>query len=1027
MPRTVVSLTFDDGRKSQSIARDLLASHGMHATFYLNSGLIGDSTHLTWEQVDELAADGNEIGGHTIDHVDLATLLQTDEAETIRQVCDDRSALQAHGYDVTSFAYPGGATNPDVEDLVANCGYSSGRWTQGLYGAAGCTTADCPPAETVPPKDAFNIRATGSVDDTTTLSELESFVTNAEQNGGGWVPLIFHDIGTDTDGYSISTSEFTAFLDWLSQRQSRGTVVRTVGEVIAGSPGPNLLENPSFETIGDNGTPECWEEDTYGVNEGDWTETSDAHTGNVAVHGEITSWTSGDRKLIVKRSDECAPPAVPGHSYRVTGWYRGTLPPFFVAIWRDGSGNWISDPVVSPTFASSSGEWSQASWITPRAPDGVTALSIGFAVGGGTGDITIDDLGLSDTAIIPPTVQLVSPTADAYVSGEIPLSANATDDVGVSSVEFDVDGAPIGTLYSSPYSLTWNSTSVPDGTHTITARATDTNGAESIDSANIDVDNTPPDISLDAKPANPSKSKDASFSFSSSDGTAGFLCSLDDAGFTSCTNPAQYSGLGDGAHSFSVKAVDLAGNQSSATGWSWTVDTTPPDISLDAKPANPSKSKDASFSFSSSDGTAGFLCSLDDAGFTSCTNPAQYSGLGDGAHSFSVKAVDLAGNQSSATGWSWTVDTTPPDISLDAKPANPSKSKDASFSFSSSDGTAGFLCSLDDAGFTSCTNPAQYSGLGDGAHSFSVKAVDLAGNQSSATGWSWTVDTTPPTGSPTAPASGSYLRQTVTLSSNSADSGSGVASVVFQYRPTGGSGWTTIETDTSSPYRADWDTSAVTDGPYDLRVVTTDRAGNEFVSNAVTVTVDNTPPTGSLTAPASGAFVTSRLTVRCSSADAGSGVASVVFQIAPAVAGPWQTEAAPAVAPWSALMNLTGIAQGSAYLRAVITDQAGNVFTSPALRVTLDNTPPTSSILCNGRSCRALFKKTVKVTIRARDGASGVSAIRYTLNGAVPTAKSRLYRAPLELFAGRTVRWRVWDRAGNVSPTRTQAIRIKRR
>ena len=41
----------------------------MHGTFYLNSGRLGtNSYYMTWDQIADLAADGNEIGGHTVDH-----------------------------------------------------------------------------------------------------------------------------------------------------------------------------------------------------------------------------------------------------------------------------------------------------------------------------------------------------------------------------------------------------------------------------------------------------------------------------------------------------------------------------------------------------------------------------------------------------------------------------------------------------------------------------------------------------------------------------------------------------------------------------------------------------------------------------------------------------------------------------------------------------------------------------------------------------------------------------------------------
>ena len=99
------------------------------------------------------------------------------------------------------------------------------------------------------------------------------------------------------------------------------------------------------------------------------------------------------------------------------------------------------------------------------------------------------------------------------------------------------------------------------------------------------------------------------------------------------------------------------------------------------------------------------------------------------------------------------------------------------------------------------------------------------------------VDNTNPTGSLTAPASSANVRgSAVTVSSNSADGGSGVAPPAFQRSPAGAGTWTTISTrlDLALSSSVAWDTTAVADGLYDLRVVTTDNAGNSFASALVT-------------------------------------------------------------------------------------------------------------------------------------------------------------------------------------------------
>jgi hypothetical protein len=65
-------------------------------------------------------------------------------------------------------------------------------------------------------------------------------------------------------------------------------------------------------------------------------------------------------------------------------------------------------------------------------------------------------------------------------------------EVPVANVQFNVDGTNIGlAVTSSPYSITWNSTTVADGSHTLYAIAQDTSGNYSTSSIGIAVKNTP--------------------------------------------------------------------------------------------------------------------------------------------------------------------------------------------------------------------------------------------------------------------------------------------------------------------------------------------------------------------------------------------------------------------------------------------------------------------------------------------------------------------------------------------------------
>jgi Bacterial Ig domain/Purple acid Phosphatase, N-terminal domain len=141
--------------------------------------------------------------------------------------------------------------------------------------------------------------------------------------------------------------------------------------------------------------------------------------------------------------------------------------------------------------------------------DSNTIQDAAQAVAGSTGSKTATSSGSGPTGAIilalkpgstdttPPTVAVTAPVNGSVVSGTVTLSANASDNVGVASVQFQVDGASVGSkLTSVPYSLSWNSTTVTNGTHTISAAAADAAGNQTTSSPiTVTVNNVPPVIS----------------------------------------------------------------------------------------------------------------------------------------------------------------------------------------------------------------------------------------------------------------------------------------------------------------------------------------------------------------------------------------------------------------------------------------------------------------------------------------------------------------------------------------------------
>ena len=220
---TLVSLTFDDGNADNYAAAAVLKQYGLHATFYIPSGLVGSKGFMTWYQLQVLQNDGNEIGGHTLDHMKLGGLAPG----TLRhEICDDRKNLMEHGFKPVSFAYPFGNYDEQVRQIVRDCGYSDARTIRGG-------------PEKTSPSDPYALLAFPYVVADTELGKLERYVGGTRKEGGGWIIFIFHHVCDSCDYYSVKSDIFNKYIPWLAEQQSDGNIkVKTVSEVVLGTASP---------------------------------------------------------------------------------------------------------------------------------------------------------------------------------------------------------------------------------------------------------------------------------------------------------------------------------------------------------------------------------------------------------------------------------------------------------------------------------------------------------------------------------------------------------------------------------------------------------------------------------------------------------------------------------------------------------------------------------------------------------------------------------------------------------------------
>jgi peptidoglycan/xylan/chitin deacetylase (PgdA/CDA1 family) len=128
VPANAVLLTFDDGYGDQfGDAFPILQRYGDRATFFVNTGTLGEPGHLTWSEVVAMARAGMSIECHGVDHVDLALLAPAAQSYQVDACVQMLSARLQNA--VAAFAYPSGAFDSQTIDAERRAGVFLGFTT----------------------------------------------------------------------------------------------------------------------------------------------------------------------------------------------------------------------------------------------------------------------------------------------------------------------------------------------------------------------------------------------------------------------------------------------------------------------------------------------------------------------------------------------------------------------------------------------------------------------------------------------------------------------------------------------------------------------------------------------------------------------------------------------------------------------------------------------------------------------------------------------------------------------------------
>jgi endoglucanase len=153
---------------------------------------------------------------------------------------------------------------------------------------------------------------------------------------------------------------------------------------------------------------------------------------------------------------------------------------------------WSSTNATSCTATSPSGWTSSSATSGSQAVNNITAPTTYTISCTGSGGSAQASASVTVADPTPPTVSITTPASGATLSNSVTYSANASDNVGVAGVRFRVDGNNIGSEdTSSPYSISWDTTGVSNGTHSLTAVARDAAGNSTTSAAvSVTVSNT---------------------------------------------------------------------------------------------------------------------------------------------------------------------------------------------------------------------------------------------------------------------------------------------------------------------------------------------------------------------------------------------------------------------------------------------------------------------------------------------------------------------------------------------------------
>lgn len=612
--------------------------------------------------------------------------------------------------------------------------------------------------------------------------------------------------------------------------------------------------------------------------------------------------------------------------------------------------------------------------------------------------------------------KFTSSAGENFATKETIFTVTANDNLsGVAATQLKLDSSSWGAF--APFSL------AGEGAHTFQYKSQDNlTNEETAKSFTVTIDNLPPVTGITA--GNPQyEAQDGTLFISGT--TPVMLTAADNASGVAGTEfrvdggpLAAYQGAFTiaeaGNHTIGYRSIDRVGNQEQSREWSVTVDTVPPQTEISAglpkyAGATLYVKGTTMFTLAATDDRAGVATTeyrIDNGPWTTY---APFTVTTEGEHVIAFRSSDRVGNQEADKILAIFVDDTSPASGITT--GNP-KFQEGSVIFVASATT--FTITSNDAGSGvekieyrtdggQCLPYAPFSLTGEGVHTIDYRAVDRLGNQESAKSLTVTLDVTPPAsplgvGAPKyiSPAGTNYATKDTVLTIAATDNLSGVASTIYS---TDASAWIAY-----APF------TIAGEGAHTIAYRSQDNVENREDARSYELTIDNTPPvtvitpgTPQFTGADKKLYVTSATFFTLAASDNLSGVERTEYRLD---GGPW-TPNAPFAIP----------TEGAHAIDFRSVDNVVNAETERTLVVTIDDTPPVTSITTGtpryDGGGKLFVTSTTQFTLAATDNLSGVSRIEYRVDGGVWTAY-----APFTITAEgeHVIGFRSIDTVGNIEP-----------